>query len=97
MTYEFNAADKLSGDYQNPFIIENKFFLMSSLIYGVGGVMVMATARSYLRDHADGAAAISFLLALSMLAIATTLAVSALSQFRSIRYAPRNLGFQAGE
>ena len=82
MSYEFNAADKLSSDYQNPFIIENKFLLLSALIYGGGGIAVMAAARTYLRDHADGAAAVGFFLALSMLAIAVTLAIGALSQFR---------------
>lgn len=84
MSYEFNAGDSLSNEFQNPFIIENKFLLMASSIYMAGGFYVLWLVRGYMQQEADGAAIAGGLAALMMLAAGMKLSIQAFTQFRFI-------------
>jgi len=84
MPYEFNADDKLSNDYQNPFLIENQFLFAAVAIYAVGGIYTLMTARAFMQQHADGYAIAVAFASLTMFGLAVKFLIQALSQLRFI-------------
>ncbi len=84
MPYEFNANDKISNEYQNPYLIENQFLFLAGAIHAAGGTYTLLTAKTFMQQHADSSALAAAFASLVMFALAVWLAIQALSQLRFI-------------
>jgi len=84
MAYEFNADDKISNGYENPFLIENQFLFMAVAIHAAGGIYALLTAKTFMQQRQDGIALAAAFASLIMLGFAVRFAIQALSQLRFI-------------